>query len=222
MKKILIIIILLSPFIAIAQKTPISAGKFKINLANNRFYLSLANGNDVNATANCTTTGADCSTQIWELVPVADKPDTYHIILANSGKYLTWNGDRTITSRVILSAAYPLEKIKFQSFLITHNDKGTIMIQPALETKPNDYFLMAKLEAGDNNRVGIMNYNNVDWTTATYKNDWLFSPAPIAVTKLPISPPKPGVVHTPEPKTKVVLAPPKPSVVHTPPKSGKN
>ena len=81
---------------------------------------------------------------------------------------------------------------------------------------------MAKLEAGDNNRVGIMNYNDVDWRTSLYKNDWLFLPAPIAVTKLPISPAQPGVMHTPEPKTKAVLAPPKPGVVHTPPKSGKN
>lgn len=218
MKKLLIIL-LLSPFIAFAQITP---GKFLIKLANDSFYMSLANSNLVKATANCKTTGIDCSTQIWELLPVADKPNTYHIILVNGGKYLTWDGERTISSRVLLTAAYPIEKIKFQSFLITYNDKGTIVIQPALETKINDYFLMAKLETRDNNIVGIMNHNNVDWVRGGYKNDWLLLPAPIAVTKLPVSPPQPGVVHTPAPKVKAVLAPPKPGVVHTPSKSGKN
>lgn len=193
------------PFIVFGQVTP---GKYKLNLSDGRFFMEVFNTNAIRVADNCTITRSDCNTQAWEIIAVAGKANTFHIVLVNGTKYLTWNNEPNVSSRVLLTSRYPIEKIKFQSFIISLNDKGSYDIQPAIDGPSlNNYYLGAKIVSSGNNVVGIINKQNVDWTRGGYKIDWQFSSA-VEYTRLPVQQPKPGVVSIPEPKA--ILLPVKP------------
>ncbi len=210
MKKLLLILLIL-PIIVKAQVRP---GGYKIKLASNRLYMELFNVNAVRAADDCNTTRVDCSTQAWEIIAVPGKPNTFHIVLVNGGKYLTWSNEPAVASRILLLPGYPIERIRFQSFLIIPNDKSSYDIQPALEgASANNYYLAAKLVSSGNNVVGIVNRNTVDWTRGDFSIGWLFTASDI-ITRLPVQTAQPGVVSTPAPKvTPLPVKPVQPGVV---------
>lgn len=215
MKKILVVLLIL-PIIIQAQ---VRSGVYKFKLANDRLYMELFNSNAVRAADNCNITRIDCSTQAWEIIAVPGKPNTFHIVLVNGGKYLTWSNEPAVASRILLLPRYPVERIRFQSFLIIPNDKSSYDIQPALEgASANNYYLAAKLVSSGNNVVGIVNENTVDWTRGGFSISWLFTSSDI-ITRLPVQTAQPGVVSTPAPKvTPLPAQPVQPGVVSpTPP-----
>lgn len=188
MKK-LILILLMLPIIIKAQVTP---GRYKLQLATANLYMELTSSNFLRVADDCRANDRNCGKQVWQILTVRGKPNTFQITLVGSGKYLTWDNEPQVSSNVSLEARYPIEKIKFQYFLIIPNDKGSYQIQPATEsTSSNGYYLGAKRASGANNAIGIS--KNDDMTTGNFANAWRFAPP---ITPLPVQQ-SPSVIVTP-------------------------
>lgn len=187
MKKLLLLL-LFFPSILFAQVTP---GRYKLKLATANLYMELTSSNFIRVADDCRANDRNCGKQVWQILTVRGKPNTFQITLVGSGKYLTWDNEPQVSSSVSLQTRYPVEKIKFQYFLIIPNDKGSYQIQPATEsTSSNDYYLGANVLAGAHFGVSLFNKT----ATGNIKNAWIFAP--------PITP------LAPQASPSVVVAPP--------------
>lgn len=188
MKKILLVL-LFFPTILFAQVTP---GRYKLKLASDMLCMERNSSNWIRVAEDCRERSANCGLQVWQIVSSRVAPGVFQILLIGSGKQLTWNDGvaGAPTLPLTLETRYPNAKIKYQSFRIVANDKGSFQIQPAIEgTSKNDYYLSANVSAGAYFGVGIFN-NTV---SGNIKNAWVFAPP---ITPLPVQQ-SPSVIVTP-------------------------
>lgn len=189
MKKLLFLL-LLFPSILSAQVIP---GRYKLRLASDNLCMELDAGNWIRVAEDCRNRSTGCGMQVWQIASSRAAPDVFQILLPGTGKQLTWDdgiaGAPALKLR--LETRYPNAKIKYQSFRIVANDKGSFQIQPAIEsTSTNDYYLGANVLAGAHFGVSLFNKT----ATGNIKNAWIFAP--------PITP------LAPQASPSVVVAPP--------------
>ncbi|RZL48738.1 MAG: hypothetical protein EOP00_08470 [Pedobacter sp.] len=189
MKKILLLL-LFFPTILFAQITP---GRYKLKLAGDMLCMERNASNWIRVADDCREGSNNCGKQVWQIVSSRVAPGVFQILLIGSGKQLTWDDGvaGAPTLKLTLETRYPNAKIKYQSFRIVDNDKGTFKIQPAIDaTATNDYYLSANVSAGAYYGVGIFNSR----VSGNIKNAWVFAPP---ITPLP-----------PQASPSVIVAPP--------------
>lgn len=196
MKKLLFLL-LIFPLTVFAQ---LRSGQYKFNLIANNFRMERTASNHIRVAEDCRARTTGCGLQVWQIIGVGGKPNTYQILLVGSGKYLTWDdGDANAISLILaLQPRYPAAKFKYQHFVFIANDKGSYQIQPALdEGVPNNYYLSATLTSGAYNAVGLFKKSAREFRDV--HDAWTFAPP---ITPLPPQA-SPSVIVTPPSDNKI-------------------
>lgn len=191
MKKILFLI-LFFPTILFAQ---LRSGQYKLSLASNNLRMELTNSNYIRVAEDCRARTPNCGSQVWQISLLRGRLGFYQITLVGTGKYLSWNDEIEGASSLVLTLQprYPAVKIKYQSFKIIPNDKGSYQIQPAIDesTSASEFYLGATLAVGGNNAVGLLKKGSS--AMRDISDAWVFAPP---ITPLPPQA-SPSVIVTP-------------------------
>lgn len=193
-----LLLLLFFPAILFGQ---LRSGQYKLSLITNNLRMECTNSNFIRAAEDCRARTPGCGLQVWQISSLRGRPGFYQIALVGTGKYLSWNDEIEGASSLVLTLQprYPAVKIKYQSFKIIPNDKGSYQIQPAIDesTSASEFYLGATLATGGNNAIGL--FKKGVSTIRDVSNAWVFAPP---ITPLPVQV-SPSVIVTPPSDNKI-------------------